>query len=152
MAKHAHTTPPSRRRLFGGALGLVCAPAVASALPVGDVPGAAHPDAELLAACAEFVRLERLWLATDWKAEFDSPEEAAAEVEQTRLRREQKPWLNRICSLRASTLEGVAAIGACCTAFDAGAEDWSDAAAGPYTNTRLEAALMRSLASAEVGA
>ena len=65
-----------------------------------------QPDAELLAACAEFDALERAYLATFTGFKAGSPEEDAAEAEQERLHADQEPLVDRICDLRAVTREG----------------------------------------------
>ena len=66
----------------------------------------AHPDAELLALCAEFDAWEHRFLATDFKAENDTPAAFAAQMEQERCRDAQDSLVDRMCDLRAVTLEG----------------------------------------------
>ena len=76
----------------------------------GRCPKPGHlPDAELLEACAAFDTLERTYLATFRGYEFDSPEERASEAERARIAEIQYPIVDRICDLRAVTLEGQAA-------------------------------------------
>ena len=79
-----------------------------AAIP-GVVPQAirtAHPDAELLTACAALDRLERAYLATYVRGVDDGPEWDAAEAERDRLADAQEPLAERICELRALTERG----------------------------------------------
>ena len=65
-----------------------------------------HPDAALLAVCAEFDMWERRLLATDFQAESGTPAACAARIEQERCLDAQDPLVARMCDLRAVTLEG----------------------------------------------
>ena len=81
---------PTRRSLLGGAAILAAAPAVMSEAT------SAHPDAELLAACAAHNELERAYLATGFSYECGTPEYDAAEAEQVRISAAQEPYVTRI--------------------------------------------------------
>ena len=83
---------------------------IRDAMPEGNtVTVTPSPDAALLEACAAFDALERAYVATFNGYDFDSPEEAAAEIERERLSEAQEPLVVRICQLRAVTLAGQAA-------------------------------------------
>ena len=98
---------PTRRGLLGGAAILAAAPgAVKAKGMVTTTISKAHPDAELLEACAAFDVLERAYLATFRGFEFDSPEERAGEVERERIAETQHPIVDRICGYHAVTKEG----------------------------------------------
>ena len=81
--------------------------AVISRPPAVQAP--AHPDAELLAACAAFDLLEQQYIDLGGNWPVGSPEDAAAEAERDRLYDAQDPLIARICELRAVTREGMAA-------------------------------------------
>ncbi len=68
-----------------------------------------HPDAELIAVCAEFDRLEQAYIDRGGDYEPGSPEDDAAEAERDRLSAAQDPLVARMCELRATTREGQAA-------------------------------------------
>ena len=76
---------------------------------VGAIQPPPSPDAELLEACAAFDELEAQANATFTGYENDSPEEAAAEVERSRIYDEQDPYVDVICSTVAKTKEGMQA-------------------------------------------
>ena len=96
----------NRRNLLTAAAASVMLPSAVMAGKDGQI---AHPDAELLAACAEFDRLERGYLALGFGYDEETPEGASIEAEQSRLAEEQELLVDRICELRAVTREGQAA-------------------------------------------
>ena len=81
--------------------------AVISRPPAVQAP--AHPDADLLEACAAFDVLERAYAASCADLPVSGPECDAAEIEQDRICDEQQPLVARMCELRAVTREGQAA-------------------------------------------
>ena len=112
MATHDHTPPPravasatTRRTLFG---------ASAAALTLGTLPAlagpaaasASHPDAELIAVCAAFDRLEAhinsLYEGKANAIEDDDERDEAIEP----LTERQEPLLDRMCAIRAKTPAG----------------------------------------------
>ena len=115
MATENHTTPevrPSRRALLStvGFTGLAAVAAVGWVRP--DTPAAAapaqpavSPDARLIALCTRFDDLEH---QLNRSFQEDSKSEAT-EVFQDKLRERQRPLLQQIIELRATTLEGAQA-------------------------------------------
>ncbi|WP_158744133.1 hypothetical protein [Acidisphaera sp. L21] len=97
-------TISTRRGFLAGAATL---PLVAHATSMA--PPAAHPDAELLAACAAFDDLERQALATFAGRDFDDPAEIAADFERESIVEAQIPPVDIIASHHAITKEGMAA-------------------------------------------
>ena len=69
-------------------------------------PAPASPDAELLAACAEFDAVERAYRATDFNCKSDTPEDLVNERERGRLYMAQVPVLNRTTEFQAVTHAG----------------------------------------------
>ena len=63
-------------------------------------------DADLLEACAAFDVLERAYIALGGDYAPGSPEEDASEAERERLYEAQQPLVDRICDVRAFTIEG----------------------------------------------
>ena len=126
---------PTRRSLLGGAAVLAAAPALMSEAT------SAHPDAELLAACAAHDELERAYLATGFSYECGTPEYDAAEAEQVRISAAQGPYVTRICEARPVTWEGHAArartLALCDPDLFRRASD--------YTNEAMLAAIVRDL-------
>ena len=78
-------------------------PLAARAEGVGASP---TPDAELIEVCAEFDAWERRFLATDFEADSDTPAGQAAATEQQRCADAQESLVDRMCELRATTMEG----------------------------------------------
>ncbi len=103
------TTPsprPSRRGVMSLAAVLPLA-----VLPVAPVmAGRPDPDAELIALCAEFDRLEAEWEDTDTDAPVgDAAREAARDAHQDRLGTTQREIAERMHAIRATTAAGQAA-------------------------------------------
>jgi LmbE family N-acetylglucosaminyl deacetylase len=90
------------RRLLLGSTASATTSAAAPALPAESTVSAS-PDATLIAACEEFDRLEREYLAL-----FDGPKAMADEDERDEavvpIIEAQKPHWNVICSTQAKTL------------------------------------------------
>ena len=93
----------------GRLLGYLMRDSAALGGSVGVVSMPPSPDAELLRACAAFDQLEAQANATFTGYENDSPEEAVAEVERSRIYDEQDPYVDVICSSVAQTKEGMRA-------------------------------------------
>jgi hypothetical protein len=128
------TTKPTRRSA------LDFSAAAAAAIVAGLTTAASatpNPDAELLAACAEFVDLDRQYraLCDSYGAE-DVPDDAAAPLE-----RRIVFVVDRMCALRATTVEGFRARGASLVHYMPEiAKDGQE-----YINDRVLAALLRDL-------
>jgi hypothetical protein len=95
----------SRRGALAGATAVLAALAVRPAAAAV----ATDTDAELIAACTAFSALQRrengFYGRGRGAIEDDDARNAASEL----IRREQAPWLDRICDLRATTPEGTQA-------------------------------------------
>jgi hypothetical protein len=90
---------PTRRRLFALAGAVIAGPAITLAA------SPAHPDAALLAALAEFDRLEReMWPPGPGPATIAAEEERDARI--APLNDRQAELLGVICAMRATTLHG----------------------------------------------
>ncbi|MGI4945584.1 MAG: hypothetical protein ACRYHQ_34315 [Janthinobacterium lividum] len=106
------TAPASTRRqvLGGAALAALTGGAFGAAVvlpnPGRAVSASANPDADLLAACAEFDALEAAYRATDFAAVSYSPEAIAADAEQSRIFAAQLPLVDRMVDHRAVTRAG----------------------------------------------
>ena len=104
-----------------------------------------HPDRELLVAIAEFEALEREFLGL---FEDEAPTYIKDEQERTRLAASifeaQKPWLEVVCSLRATTLDGMRARMGCCL-LENQELDPEAGLQSQYINERLMAVLLRDL-------
>lgn len=138
MAEHTHTT--SRRRL------LAAAPAALalSGTAAGAVQAAApHPDAELIALCAQLDALEHEFLATDFDAMPNTPAGDHAEAEQDRISAAQRPIVNAICARLPITHEGVVGVARSLALGDA--DLFRRGGPDGYPNDRLIAALVRGL-------
>ena len=100
MAQATDKTTILRRAALLGAGAVLALPGVAA--PAGASPGT---DADLIAACAEFNVLERQFLAL-----FDGPgrieDDDEREEPVARIHEAQKPILDRIVRLRATTMNG----------------------------------------------
>ena len=66
----------------------------------------AHPDAELIAACAAFDALERKCNATFGGPDRTLEEDLRADEERNSIYVAQEPHLDRIMELRATTIDG----------------------------------------------
>src|SRR5205085_2014995 len=104
---------------------------------------AAGPDAELIALCAQFDTGERQYLAIyEQVADDDAADRAAAPI-----RAAQRLLLNRICAIRATTLEGFRARIRTVMLEDQELDPTAEAETGEwYFNVRLMAVLLRDLA------
>ena len=124
MADHVHSTPvrrpeavpaaSGRRSLFAGA---------AAVLALGSVPLATaavlEPDAALIAASAEFKRLQHLWdRVGDSDPNFGTPEFFAVEAERNRIGELQDDALDAIMAHPPTTMAGFAAIASALVAWD----------------------------------
>ncbi len=98
------------------------------------------PDAELIAACAEFTELDRQWhaLHNAYDEDEDIPSNVLAPLGQR-----MTVVLDRICALRAVTPEGVRARGATYVAYAPEVIEEIDRSG--CNDERLLAALMRDL-------
>jgi len=137
MAMERNTSAmPRRRALLGAALAapLAATPAIAAA---------PHPDAAVIAACAELDRLQRQWLRL-----FDGPgaieDEAEREAAGEPILDAQEPLLDRICAAECATAEGIAAKLRSLALIDQNAHDLDSA----YHDERLLASVMRDAARA----
>ena len=126
---------PTRRSLLGGAAILAAAPALMSEAT------SAHPDAELLAACAAHDELERAYLATGFSYECGTPEYDAAEDYKLLKIAAQQNNKKNICEAGPVTWEGHAArartLALCDPDLFRRASD--------YTNEAMLAAIVRDL-------
>ncbi len=140
---------PRRRFLLEAgatiALSLGATAAVLAPDPTWATPAAAEPDAELLAACAEFDRLDRSHGAIVNAAKTSAEEEEADRLVSAMEERWQAA-LDAVCSLRATTVAGHRARAASLALFVGGSKRMeADAEAGGYWDERLCAALVRDL-------
>lgn len=130
----------NRRNLLTTAAASVMLPGAVMAARDDQV---AHPDADLLAACAAFDALERAYIAVPGDFWPDTPEERASEAERERISAAQDPLVERMCELRAFTREGQAARARSLALWDAELMK-----PGPGdTGTWLTAAIVRDLIS-----
>jgi len=127
---------PSRRTLFGLPLAL----AGLSAAPPAAL--AAHPDAELIATLLTFDAMERRVLAT-----YDGPDAIEDEDERQAFVRPivaaQKLLMDKICALRATTMEGL--LTRVRTVLFEDQDIMPDSIASTYVNERLLGSLLRDL-------
>ena len=134
----------NRRHLLTAAAASVMLPGAVMASEGGQI---ACPDAELIAVCAEFDRLELAALATFQGHEPGSPEDEAAEAERDRLSAAQEPLVERMCELRAVTREGHVARARSLALWDAELMKLQHDIAGQFTQ-----AIVRDLLDKEAGA
>ena len=118
------------------------AAAACTVLPAAGASEAAHPDADLLAACAAFDALERTYVASYVDYPDDGPEWDAAEEERDWLSDAQGPLVDVICELRAFTREGQVARARSLALWDA---ELMKPDSPHYTNERLVQAIVRDL-------
>ena len=146
MATHAHTTPtiapgePTRRRLLAFAGAAIAGPAIALAA------SPTHPDAALLAALAEFDRLEReMWPPGPGPATISEEEERDARI--APLNDRQAELLGVICTMRATTLHGCIARARSLFVWDLEMQKAIAAGDDPeeYDDARMIQALVRDL-------
>jgi hypothetical protein len=107
---------------------------MAGVRPLAPVPAAPDLDAELLAVCAEFDAVEHRR-----NAMFD--DDTLTDEAHEALREEQAPLVDRLCELRAATIEGMRARARSLVLYDDAAMERRTV----YTNDRLVAALQRDL-------
>jgi len=143
------TPPPTRRALVALASAVAMAPIaalVAYAQKSDALAAQPHPDAGLLAAIAAFDALQ---------AEIDShycngsapiEDDDERDIVNDPVRDEQRPLVDVICTLRATTPEGGAARARSLAAYDPGLLRPEGGENG-YCNERLVAALLRDLAA-----
>lgn len=136
----------TRRKFLGAAAVMAASGAVAQAVP------GAHPDAELIALCAAFMGLERRH-----QASFDPSSPAYVEDDDERDRVNdpicdaQEPLVERICAMRATTLEGARARVRSILLWDADADPAKDPLCfGHSMNHRMTAAVFRDLLAERV--
>ena len=132
------------RRTFLTSTAAVAAGSVLSAAAV-PASGAVSPDAELIAACAEFSRLDREFGQTDFGADPFSSEADHAEAEQDRICRLMDEVSDRIVAFRATTSEGHQARARCLLSWAPELADERGCMAW-----RMRAAVLRDLAGSEV--
>lgn len=135
---------PSRRGVLASAAGLLAFGGTTAAVQAA--PGA-HPDAELIALCAAFDDLERRY-----RASFDRDSSAYVEDDDERdrvndlIREAQDPLEERICAIRATTLDGWRARVRSILLWDAEADPAEDSLClGHSTDRRMTAATFRDL-------
>lgn len=127
------TAPRSRR----AAVATIAAAAAAVAVTAA----AAHPDADLIAACEAFTETERRLQAIYPGCAAEILDEATRALIEDDLWGRQRALVRRICAARATTLDGIRARAAAIAAFDPmwlehGALNWDE---------RMLAALLRDL-------
>ena len=133
---------PTRRNLLGHAAG------IASAIGIVRHASAAPPDQDLVAACNDYLRIQRKWSAYcaslgDKDIEADDPSLAILEP--------LPSLVERIVALRATTADGHAARAQCMTfAFLPTAMICRDNPDGAAED-RFESAMYRDLVRAEMG-
>jgi len=134
----------SRRNMLGIAAASMLMPAVAAASMPKHHPLPASPDAELLAACAAFDALERQYVALyDGPDAIEDDDECEAAARPIRLK--QKPLLDKLTNLRATTLEGhLARIRS--LVLEDQQLDIEELATSSYINQRLLGMVLRDLA------
>jgi len=125
----------TRRGLLGGAAVLAMAPVVPAM--------SAHPDAEVIALCAELDMLERQYLATDFGAKPNSPADDHAEAERSRIADAQAPIVDAICARPPQTTAGAVAVARSLALWDG--DLFRNGGPDGYTNERLIAVLVRGL-------
>ena len=138
-SENTPTLPVARRRLLATAAGLAAALAPAAALAA-----ASSPDAELIRLCGEFERA-----ATPHHGPYS---EGATPIEDDNERAEaiaplsdaQDELLDRICTLRATTLAGIKARAKTLVLFVPDKAECADEEGG-YVDERMIAALLRDL-------
>ncbi len=126
---------PTRRGLLGGAAVLAVAP-VAPTM-------SAHPDAALIALCAQLDALEREYLATDFGAMPHTPADDHAEAERDRIADAQAPVVNAICAQPPQTTAGAVAVARSLALWDG--DLFRQGGPDGDINQRLVAALVRGL-------
>ncbi len=130
----------TRRGVLGGAAALTVAPAALA------TPADLHPDAELIAVCAEFDAIERHinshYAGGSRKIEDDEERDVAIAP----FQEAQEPLLERIIELRASTPDGFIARARTLALWDTEAIRHI----GPenYLNERMLVALLRDMTGA----
>lgn len=115
----------------------------AAALGKAGAAPSVHPDAELIALCAQLDALERAYLATDFAADDDTPAGDAAEAERERIAAAQEPIVDAICASPPLTPAGAVAVAHSLALWDA--ELLKKGGRGHCTDDRLLAALVRGL-------
>ena len=135
----------NRRNLLTTAAATVMLPSAVKAAEYGQV---AHPDADLIIACNEYLRIERAWSAhceAVGERDIEDDDPALAMLEPLPALVEQ------IVALRATTAEGHLARARCMAfAFLPGHSACQDDPEGA-TEDRLEAAMLRDLTRMERG-
>ena len=142
------------RRGFLGAAAALSAPLGIGAQPAPPTPppsAASDPDAELLAACAEFDRLERAYIAT-FPDDHDvtEHEEDAVQPERDLIQQAQHYLAARMVELRATTLAGQVARARSLVLWEG--DDPSGNVTSEYINERLLGAILGDLTEGSVGA
>ena len=96
-------------------------------------------DAELIEACAEYTRLDAAFV------QFLDEHADDVDVPAYRGDGEQRTLLGRVCSLRATTLAGIAARIETLAQFSPDALDPDDPENSAFSDARMTAALLRDL-------
>ncbi len=128
--------------MVGRLLYLLMRDSAALGAAVAGVAVVASPDAELVAACQGFDAWEWTYLATGFDHKPGSLEAAEASAEQDRCHQEQAPLVSRMCELRATTHEGMAARARSLALWD---EELMKVDGSNFVGDRLTAAIVRDL-------
>jgi hypothetical protein len=132
-----------RRNILAGIGAALAAPATAgAATPATD----AGPDAELITACREFEKLERLRLSYRGSEKYDPEEERKEDEAYAQISSQQAPLVEQLCRMRATTEAGHIARARSLLLWN---RIGFDAAEDPtkYCSERMLAALLRDLVS-----
>ena len=138
-----------RRDFLAFTAGAVAAKTV---LPIGAraAPLPSHPDAALLGVIGRFMELEREYMDL-----FDDPssieDDHAHDLAADRIAEAQDPLLDALCSLRATTAEGIKARALCLLLADQEMDPEQDAEDHPEQRGRMLGALLRDVVQAERG-
>ena len=134
---------PTRRVLLGGAAVLAAAPAVSAAT----LPLRPHPDADLIAACTEYLRIQRAFEAyyDTLPGDIEDGDPGIAIVSQA------PALVEAIVALRATTAEGHLARARCMSFFYLPAHSACRDNPEGAVEDRFEAALLRDLVAVERG-
>jgi hypothetical protein len=131
----------SRRGLLGGSAAAALVPAVAHA----SAPADGNSDADLIRACREFDTLERRVLDLYSKGSLPIADDAERDLAIVPLQEQQRALLDRICAIRAKTIDGMTARAKTLTLF--AADDVTDPNdPEDYWPQRMGAAVVRDLA------
>ncbi len=125
----------SRRMMLKASIAVSLAIPAAAATPAGD--------AELIRLCAEFDALERRLQAFDTSNLADPQVEEEWEAFCTMISAQQRPLLDRLCTLPCSTTAGVYALGRTLALY-LDKMDMEDTPGG-YVDSRLTGALLRGI-------